>query len=82
METHNKLKDLTDHLFCQMERLNSDNLKGEELRDEVAKSNAMCNISEQIIETGKLAIEATKVSFNKATVVKHPLLEDISNNAI
>ena len=78
----NKLVDLTDHLFCQAERLNNDELKGEELREEVLKANALCNVSSQIIETGKLAIEAAKLSANSAAVIKHPLLEDISNNAV
>ena len=78
----NKLVDLTDHLFCQAERLNNDELKGEKLRDEVMKANALCNISEQIIETGKLAIDVAKLGLNKAVAVKHPLLSDISNEAI
>lgn len=77
----NKLEDLTDHLFCQAERLNNDELQGEDLKDEILKANALCNISEQIINTGKLAIEGAKTAHSIENVIKHPLLENISKEA-
>ena len=79
---NNKLVDLTNHLFCQAERLNNNELNGEKLRDEVLKANALCNVSEQIIETGKLAVDVAKLALNKAVAVKHPLLADISDEAM
>ena len=77
----NKLADLTDHLFCIAEMLNDEELKGENLKEVVYKANAMCSISEQIINTGKLAIEVAKISSDSMCVVKHPLIEDISLRA-
>jgi len=78
----NKLADLTDHLFCMAEMINDENLTGDLLREAVFKSNALCNISEQIINSGKLAIEAAKISYGNMSVIKHPLLEQISTEAI
>jgi len=77
----NKLEDLTDHLFCMAEMLNDEELKGEDLREAVYKANALCSISEQIINTGKLAIEAAKISSDSMCVIKHPLLEHVSSQA-
>ena len=57
----NKLSDLSDHLFEQMERLNDAMLKGENLKEEVSRTNAMTDISMQLIEVGKLQLEAKKL---------------------
>jgi len=56
----NKLIDLNDHLFEQMERLNDDDLSGELLQQEIGRSKAMTSISQQIIDNASLALEAEK----------------------
>ena len=58
--TKNTLTDLNDHLFAQMERLGDENLKGDKLKDETARAKAMCNVAENIINNGKLVLEAQK----------------------
>ena len=74
----NKLSDLSNHLFEQMERLNNAILKGEDLKEEVSRTNAMTNISMQLIEVGKLQLEAKKlVADFRGTDEKMPrLLEE------
>lgn len=47
----NTLGDLNNHLFAQMEKLGDDDLTGEELESELKRTDAICDISEQIIKT-------------------------------
>lgn len=60
----NKLGDLHNHLFEQIERLNDEDLKDEALAQEIARGNAMVNIAAQIIQNGKLALDAMKQEDN------------------
>lgn len=61
MGKKNKLGDLNDHLFMQLEKLNDDGLKGEELNQEIQRAHAMTGVAKQIINTGALALKAKKV---------------------
>lgn len=56
--TKNKLTDLNDHLFEQLERLNDNNLKGDKLAEEIDRSKAMAGIASQIIGNAKLCLDA------------------------
>jgi hypothetical protein len=57
----NRLIDLNDHLFEQLERLNDDELKDEKLSQEVKRAASMTNVAKQIIDSGRLALDAKKV---------------------
>lgn len=57
----NKLTDLNDHLFAQLERLSDENLTGEELQKEITRSHAVTNVAKHIVETGRLALGAMKL---------------------
>lgn len=50
----NTLGDLNNHLFAQLEKLDDDDLKGEELEREIRRAESMARISEQIIRNGEL----------------------------
>lgn len=54
----NKLVDLNDHLFMQLERLNDDELQGDALGTEIDRSKAMAGLASQIIGNAKLALDA------------------------
>ena len=56
----NKLTDLNNHLFTQLERLNEEGLEGDKLADEIARAKAITSISSQIISNGNLVLEANK----------------------
>lgn len=60
MGTRNKLVDLNNHLFEQMERLNDEELTQEELEKEMTRSKSMTDISQNIIENAKLALDVAK----------------------
>lgn len=57
----NSLKDLNDHLFEQLERLNDESLSDEDLAKEINRSQAMCSISNAIIGNAEVAIKAQKM---------------------
>ncbi|MDY7585940.1 hypothetical protein [Vibrio cholerae] len=54
----NKLSDLNNHLFSQLERLSDEDLKGDDLKEEIERSKAVKAIAQEIISGGKLALEA------------------------
>lgn len=53
----NKLVDLNNHLFAQMERLSDEKLKGEKLTEELNRARAITGVGNAIISNGKLALE-------------------------
>lgn len=55
---NNKLSDLNNHLFAQLERLSDEDLKGEELEKEIERAKAITAVSSQIIANGALALKA------------------------
>lgn len=57
----NKITDLSDHLFMQLEKLNDEELIGKELNDEVKRAKAMSQIAEQIIGSMEITIKAIKL---------------------
>ena len=56
----NKLVELNNHLFEELERLNDESLKGEELQEERERAKSMANIAQTIINNGELALKAQK----------------------
>lgn len=57
----NTLGDLNNHLFAQLERLGDEELKGEDLAEEIQRSKAISEIAKQVISNGSLVLEAKKV---------------------
>lgn len=60
----NKISDLNNHLFAQLEKLNDDELKGENLSTEVERARAMSSLASQIINSTKLTLDAMKMANN------------------
>lgn len=52
----NKITDLRNHLFAQLERLSDEELTPEQLEKEVKRADAICAVSSQIIDTAKVQI--------------------------
>lgn len=61
----NTLGDLNAHLFEQLERLNDNELKGEELKEEISRAKAISDVAAKIIENGRLVLEAQKFADDK-----------------
>ncbi|HEM4166803.1 TPA: hypothetical protein U1W82_001740 [Streptococcus suis] len=62
MMTRNKLSDLNDHLFMALERLGDEDLKGEDLDQEIERSNALTTFAGKIIDNGRLILDAQKTA--------------------
>ena len=58
--TKNKLMDLNNHLFAQLERLSEEDLAGDKLKDEIDRSRAIGGIAKFIIDNASLALQAQK----------------------
>lgn len=56
----NTLGDLNNHLFAQLEKMDDDELTGEQLDNEIRRTEAIAKISEQIIKNGELQFRAMK----------------------
>jgi hypothetical protein len=76
----NKLTDLNNHLFAQLERLSDENLKGEKLTSEIARSKSVSGIAKDIISLGRLALDA-EVAKQEYNLPKTPLLIEQKNEA-
>lgn len=57
----NKLSDLNNHLFAQLERLSDEGLSGEQLDAEVRRGEAVVAVADQIIRNAGLKIQAAKI---------------------
>ena len=58
----NKLTDLNDHLFQQLERLNDDDLTGENLEQEIKRAKAMSQVATQIVNGAKTIVDAMRIA--------------------
>lgn len=56
----NKLVDLNNHLFEQLERLNDDELTDADLEKEIKRSKAMAGIASNIVANAQLALDSQK----------------------
>lgn len=54
----NTLMDLNNHLFAQLERLNDEDLKGDQLAEEIKRSQAVTGVAREIVANGNLVLKA------------------------
>jgi hypothetical protein len=57
----NKLVDLNNHLFAQLERLGAEDLTPEQLDHEVRRANALANISTEVMKVASLQVKAAEL---------------------
>lgn len=57
----NKLGDLNNHLFAQLERLGDEELTGEKLSEEINRAKAVTDVATQVIANGALVLKAKTV---------------------
>lgn len=73
----NKLTDLNDHLFAELERLSDEELVGDQLDTELKRADAISKISTQIISNGHLALRAAQLKADYGAEVSVPLLQEV-----
>ena len=81
-KTRNKLTDLNNILFEQLERLNDESLKGEALEEEISRAKSIAGISTNIINNASVILRAAEFKDNRMNLnIKAPelLIGDVSN---
>ena len=68
IDMKNKLTDLNNYLFEQLEKLNDDDMTQEELSQQIVKAETISKISKTIIETAQLQLNAIKVAAENGVV--------------
>lgn len=61
----NTLGDLNNHLFAEIERLSDEDLKGEELTEEIQRARSISSVSKNIIDNARLILQAQKFKDEK-----------------
>lgn len=59
--TKNRLSDLNDHLFAQLERLTDENLSSEQIETEVKRAEAVVAVADQITDIADMQLRAAKL---------------------
>lgn len=57
----NKLTDLNNHLFAQLERLADEDMSAEQIEQEVKRSEAIVSVADQITGNAELQLKAAKL---------------------
>lgn len=57
----NKLSDLNNHLFAELERLSDEDLKGDNLNSEIERAKAIASVSAQLISNATLQLKAVEL---------------------
>lgn len=69
----NKLSDLNDHLFMQLERLGDEDLTPEQIETEAKRAEAMVTVADRIAGTAALQLKAAAMFVEHGEYVR-PLL--------
>jgi hypothetical protein len=60
----NRLSDLNDHLFAQIERLSEEGLTPEQIEQEAKRGAAIVAVADQIVRNASLQLQAAKIAFD------------------
>ena len=77
--TKNKLTDLNDHLFAQLERLSDESLTPDQIEKEAKRGDAIVAVADQIIRNANLQVTVAKLVSEKGSI--RPLLPDTAGVA-
>jgi len=70
----NKLIDLNNILFAQLERLDDEDITGDELDAVIKRGGAIVDVAAQIIASGSLQLRAAEKAYEMGLSVKAPAL--------
>lgn len=70
----NKLTDLNDHLFAQLERLTDEKLSGEAIDTEIRRATSVIQVADTIVLNARLQLDACKLVAEHGDRIKLPML--------
>lgn len=62
----NRLTDLNDILFAQLERLTDDELTAEQVAAEVARTQSVVQVADRIVDTARLQLDGARFLAEKS----------------
>ena len=76
----NKLSDLNDHLFAQLERLGDEGISANQIDDEVKRAEAIVAVADQVIGNASLQLKAAQLfgQYGSGVVPHLPKIGDAS----
>lgn len=74
----NKLSDLNNHLFAQLERLSEEGISAEKIEQEAKRAEAIVTVADQITRNADLQLKAAKLFADHGQAVL-PMLPQIGN---
>ena len=83
MGVKNKLIDLNDHLFTQMERLSDETQSEDDLKIEIDRSRQVVAVAKQITANAKTMLDAVKITleYGRDTANKMPSILQIEGSS-
>lgn len=57
----NKLSDLNNHLFAQLERLSEEGMSAEQIEQEAKGADAIVSVSEQVLKNAEINLKAAVI---------------------
>lgn len=76
----NKMDDLNNHLFAQLERLGDESLKPDQLKQEIDRGKAIAATSQQVIANWRLVLDV-QVALGDNTIPAIPKMLGMGNDA-
>lgn len=78
----NKIQDLKDHLFAQLERLNDETISSDDMKEEIHKASAIEGISKQLVEIEKVNLDKASLHLKYLnagyTTAQIPMIDNAS----
>lgn len=71
----NKLTDLNDHLFAQLERLGDETLTPEQIQTEVTRAQAVVAVADSIVSNANVQLKAVQLAAEHGGFVKVPFMQ-------
>lgn len=77
----NKLSDLNDHLFMQLERLGDEDLTAEQIEQEAKRAEAMVSVADRVVNNAALQLKAAALFVEHGEYVRPhlPMIGSRSN---
>ena len=62
----NSLIDLNNHLFAQIERLSDEEIKGDQLKAEIERTQAITSLAKEIVSNASTILKAQELATSQA----------------